>query len=252
MIDNKIIVKVDGQKIKMLHSPEIIEDSVNYLTLQVSFSKEWENLKKTVIFTNYSNSRKIELPRELDLEFLVPYIVIHKPEFSFGFYGESNDEKNYMMITTEPKSLEVKESIFEEEDHTISVYDPYGKLVSDIFSGELTSVKPLKKITYIKGERDYLELLSFDGQIQKVFLDKMNEFFSSFEYENSPFLYEAKYSSERLIKLRDTEIDFSAIDFSEKPEKTEIATGEINFAPQANFSANIDVTGSVIQITGGL
>lgn len=205
---------IDGQQINIIKKPSIIEDSIKYLKMKVSFSEEWKNLQKNIIFIHKKIKKKIPLSFLNEQEFFVPSEVIKKPEFSFGFYGELvENEQVIKRIPTEIIIFNIEESIYSKRKDLVSVFDIYDETMKQVLNGELASVQDLKQIVYQPGEdkkTGHLLLTTFENEAYKIsFTIDDRGLFTSFEYEDFPFIFPTQYMNTRLEQIRDTIIDLT-------------------------------------------
>ena len=106
-----IYAKVKGQHISVCTDP-IYSDSVNFLSLKLELSDEWNGYEVTAIFKGESGKNISAIFNENsgffigDDTYLVPYEVIKVPSFTFSFIGIKADSR----ITTNAVKVEVFES----------------------------------------------------------------------------------------------------------------------------------------------
>ncbi len=105
-----ISIEVNGQNL-FVRNPDIVEESVKYLKVSFSFSKDWEGYNKAAIFKGEEGEPiEVILNEEStlyagDRAFFVPHEVINAPKFYVSLVGYKDDSK----ITTVSVEIEVKE-----------------------------------------------------------------------------------------------------------------------------------------------
>ncbi len=112
-----IYSKVKGQHIDVCADP-IYSDSVNFLSLKLDLSKEWNGYQVTAVFKGIEGNVVSAIFNEDsgfyigDNSYLVPYEVIKVPSFTFSLIGTKDDSR----ITTNAVEVTVKESGYAQGD----------------------------------------------------------------------------------------------------------------------------------------
>lgn len=120
--------EIKNQNLKRTDSEAPVSRSQGYLFAKFKFkSRDWDNLRKIVIFSNYKGAYKEELTVENDYTVLVPSSVLTGPSFRISVYSCDN-----IRITTNYEKISLIEGGYCNE--FIPEDAPQTDLVCDILS----------------------------------------------------------------------------------------------------------------------
>lgn len=116
-----------NQNIEFLGKP-VVSDSINYLSLEISFSEDWNDTVKTAVFRGPDEKVYNSLIPESG-KLIIPFEVIKAPGFTVSFFGVSGKRR----ITTDIAKIQVRPSGYETgetpEDPTQDIYSQIIDLV---------------------------------------------------------------------------------------------------------------------------
>lgn len=107
-----ITFNVDNQTLSRTDTNKIVEKSKNYLYAIFTFSEDWDNINKAIIFENNILRYKIYLDSNNKCQ--VPNRIIRNDGFTISVVGE--DSENFVTITTSELYIGVGKSSATEED----------------------------------------------------------------------------------------------------------------------------------------
>ncbi len=116
-----------NQNIEFLGKP-VVSDSINYLSLEINFSEDWNDTVKTAVFRGPDEKVYNSLIPESG-KLIIPFEVIKAPGFTVSFFGVSGKRR----ITTDIAKIQVRPSGYETgetpEDPTQDIYSQIIDLV---------------------------------------------------------------------------------------------------------------------------
>lgn len=104
-----LVFKIDKQKIKRMDATYVVADSYNYLEASFIFSSEWNELSKTAVFRNGSDTYSQLLSNDICI---VPHEVLKEGMLSVSVFGSKGDIVE--LITADRVEILVHESGYEE------------------------------------------------------------------------------------------------------------------------------------------
>ena len=134
----KLMFEIKNQKLERTDDSYPVSMSQNYLLAKFKFkTKDWDNRRKIVIFSNFNGAYKLELTEENDYTVLVPYKVLEGHKFRVSVYSCGN-----IRITTNYEIINLIEGGYCQKSSEIG--EPEGDLVCDILSRLDTKVDKIE------------------------------------------------------------------------------------------------------------
>lgn len=163
-IENQILRRTDPNK--------IIEKSKNYLFAEFSFSEDWDNTNKAIIFENNVLRYKIYLDSNNKCQ--VPNRIIRNDGFTISVVGEDNND--FVKITTSELYIAVGKGVKSEEEME-SIYEITSQSLDVNKNGGTCNleIKDEEKFYYEMQENDFSNMVSEGGNTWSLDLSETLE-----------------------------------------------------------------------------
>lgn len=173
-----ITFNVENQILRRTDPNKIIEKSKNYLFAEFSFSEDWDNTNKAIIFENNVLRYKIYLDSNNKCQ--VPNRIIRNDGFTISVVGEDNND--FVKITTSELYIAVGKGIKSEEEME-SIYEITSQSLDVNKNGGTCNleIKDEYKFYYEMQENDFSNMVSEGGgtwslDISETLLNVITEF----------------------------------------------------------------------------
>lgn len=167
-----ITFNVENQILRRTDPNKIIEKSKNYLFAEFSFSEDWDNTNKAIIFENNVLRYKIYLDSNNKCQ--VPNRIIRNDGFTISVVGEDNND--FVKITTSELYIAVGKGIKSEEEME-SIYEITSQSLDVNKNGGTCNleIKDEEKFYYEMQENDFSNMVSEGGNTWSLDLSETLE-----------------------------------------------------------------------------
>lgn len=155
-----ITFNVENQILSRTDTNRIIEKSKNYLFAEFTFSADWDNTNKAIIFDNNTLRYKVYL--DSDNKCQVPNRIIRNDGFTISVVGEDNND--FVKITTSELYIAVGKGIKSEEEME-SIYEITSQSLDVNKNGGTCNleIKDEEKFYYEMQENDFSNMQHESG-----------------------------------------------------------------------------------------